>query len=258
MGKRKGSEAAAAAAALAFALALALDDDVAGFLPLSSRRDADADLVFVFVVDALGALLVGISGMNPAKLENRCCILPMFPMAPMLPKAPKLPSPPKDPRPGNPPNILKAFLGSKPASGLFFGSREAPKRAAVLGSKAPNIFGSKAANKGFFGSAPRWWRDERKLGLRPAKLAKFSPDVEAEAPDDVLAMAEDVPPPPLEPVAPLPLEPAAAVVLVLLTRLVPRFRSLVLGVELDVEVEARLITGAFAAKGTDGDPVTRR
>ncbi len=90
-------------------------------------------------------------------------------------------------------------------------------------------------------------------------MAKFSPDVEAEAPDDVLAMAEDVaPPPPLFPVPPLPLEPAAAVVLVLLTRLVPRFRSLALGVELDVDVEARLITGAFAAKGTDGDPVTRR
>ena len=153
MGNKKGSDAAAAAAALALALALALAEDVAGFFPLSSRRDADEDLVVVLVADVETlAELVGISGMKPARLEKRG---PMLLMAPMLPKAPKLPSPPRAPSPGNPPNILNV-LGSKPASGLFFGSSEAPKRAAVFGSKAPNIFGSKAANKGFFGSAPRW------------------------------------------------------------------------------------------------------
>ena len=87
-------------------------------------------------------------------------------------------------------------------------------------------------------------------------MAKFNPDVEAEAPDDVLGIAEDVPLV-LVP-APRPLELVAAVAFVLLTRLVPRFLSLAVGVELGVEVEGRLTTGAVAANGTEGDPVTRR
>ena len=165
LGLRNGKESEAA-----FAFAFAEDDDVAadddeaaGFFPLSSRRDAE-DLVVDGVVAALAELLGGcMSGKKPAKLEKSG---PMLLMAPMLPKAPKPPSPPRAPSPGKPPNMLsgflgsseesRGFLGSRPANGLFLGSNEAPKsEAAVFGSKAPNIFGSKAASNGlFFMSSP--------------------------------------------------------------------------------------------------------
>jgi len=232
-----------------------LDDEWAGFLPLSSLR-ADVELF-----DEVGAELVAKSGMNPARLEKRGLFI-----EPKLLKAPKFPRPPRPARPGKPPNtdrgffgsreVKRGFLGSIPDNGLFFGSSEAPKRAAVLGSKAPNrgFFGSKAAKSGFLGSRPKGSED-KKLGFNPAKFAKFSPDVEAAALVEALGKAEDV----------FPVLPLLDVVGVVELRPALRFLSLVSEVGVDLiplstAAAAAVATAVFEldVRVTEGDPETRR
>ena len=163
LGKRNGKEAAAAAAA-AFdadevAGLLALDEDVAGFLPLSSRLDdepfsldEDPDAC-CWLVDAelvAGCDWPASSGMKPAKLEKSELFMAA---ALILPRAPNPPNPPRAPSPCNPPkdrngflgssDVSSGFLGSRPANGLFLGSlplpelppNEAPNRANDLSSR---------------------------------------------------------------------------------------------------------------------------
>jgi len=253
LGNKNGSDAAAAAAADALEVAV-LDVEWAGFLPLSSLR-VDEELF-----DVVAAELVANSGINPAKLEKRGLFID-----PKLLSAPKFPNPPRPAKPGKLPNmdrgffgssdVRRGFLGSIPDNGLFFGSREAPKRAAVLGSKAPNrgFFGSKAAKSGFLGSRPKG-REDKKLGFKPAKFATFSPDVEAAALVEALGMAVEVFPA-------LPLLDVVGVV-----ELRPPLRFLSLGSDVDEDlIPLNAATAAAAAdvfeldvRVTEGDPETRR